>query len=135
MEVDMILNFFNIDEVLVQKMTGRRVCPCCNKNYNISDIDQDGYKMSPLLPKGDDPTVCDMAACNGAKLVQRDDDREEIIRDRLEIYKKETEPILDFYKSKPNTVIVDFEAKNGKKDYPQIKYMLLEAFGEKLLKD
>lgn len=57
------------------------------------------------------------------------------MRERLEIYKNETLPILDFYKSKPNTVIVDFETKKGKKDYPQVKYLLLEAFGDRLLKD
>lgn len=63
MNVDMILNFFNIDEVVVQKIMGRRVCPNCNKNFNVCDIDFEGYRMPPLLPKGDDPTVCD-AQCH-----------------------------------------------------------------------
>ena len=62
------------------------------------------------------------------------DDREEIVRERLSIYKEETLPILDFYKSRDDTVIVDFETKRGKADYPQVKSLLIEAFGDDLLR-
>ena len=65
LEIDLIVNFFNRDDILMEKMMARRVCPSCNKNFNIADIDRDGYVMGPLLPKGPDPTVCDC----GTKLV------------------------------------------------------------------
>ena len=74
---------------------GRRVCPSCNRNYNVADIDRDGYKMGPLLPKKT-PNHCD--DCPHVHLVVRDDDKENIIMERLEIYKEKTEPILDFYR-------------------------------------
>jgi adenylate kinase len=76
--------------------------------------------MKPLLPK---KKVDECDNCPGVKLVVRDDDKESIIRDRLEVYKKQTEPILDFYKleCKNETKVIDFEAKKGVNDYPAIK--------------
>lgn len=133
MNVDVVLNFFNIDEIVIAKIMGRRVCPECNKNFNVTDIDFAGYRMPPLLPNGD-PDFCDNATCHDVRLVQREDDKEEIVRERLQIYKDETLPILDFYKSRDDTVIVDFETKKGKADYPQVKSLLIEAFGEDLLR-
>lgn len=64
---------------------GRRVCPSCGKNYNVAEINtSDGYHMKPLLPKKD-IHKCDN--CVDVKLVVRDDDKENIIRERLELYK------------------------------------------------
>jgi adenylate kinase len=61
------------------------------------------------------------------KLVVRDDDKESIIRDRMKVYQEKTEPILDYYRKKPETKVVDFEAKRGVDDYPEIKKILKEA--------
>ena len=127
LKVDLIINFFNRDEILLQKLMGRRVCPCCSRNYNIADINSaDGYQMKPLLPK---KVVDECDDCAGQKLVVRDDDREDVIRDRLKIYKEKTEPILDFYKieCKNETKVVDFEAKKGINDYPQVKKILQDT--------
>jgi adenylate kinase len=81
MKIDIVMNFFNRDEILIEKLMGRRVCPSCNKNYNVASIKtDDGYLMHPLLPKKD-PHHCDK--CPDVKLVVRDDDKETIIRERL----------------------------------------------------
>ena len=53
-----------------------------------------------------------------------------MVRERLAIYKSETLPILDYYKAQDKTVIVDFETKRGKADYPQVKGILSEGFDE-----
>lgn len=82
--IDIVFNFYNTDSILVEKLMGRRVCPNCNRNYNVADIDRDGYKMKPLLPKVN-PLHCD--DCPSVHLTVRDDDKENIIRERLEIYK------------------------------------------------
>ena len=73
---------------------GRRVCSQCNRNYNVAHIDRDGYYMKALLPKKKEG-FCD--DCETVKLTIRDDDKENIIKERLEIYKEKTEPILEFY--------------------------------------
>ena len=133
-QIDLVLNFFNKPEVLVQKLAGRRICPCCNKNFNVADVHTEcGYHMEPLLPKGPDPTICD--SCNDVpvKLITREDDTEEVIRSRLALYNDQTLPILDYYKEKENTLVLDFEAKNGKKDYPELKSMLVDTIGEEFL--
>lgn len=135
MNVDVVLNFFNLDEIVIAKIMGRRVCPECNKNFNVTDIDFAGYRMPPLLPNGHPDFCDDPSHKEPVKLIQREDDREEIVRERLKIYKEETLPILDFYKSRPETVIVDFETKRGKADYPIVKQLLMESFGDDLLLD
>ena len=77
--IDLIFNFMCREDILLEKLMGRRVCPNCNRNYNVTSIDRDGYFMKPLLPKGD-PKICD--DCPGVHLVVRDDDKENIIRER-----------------------------------------------------
>ena len=99
----------------MEKLMGRRVCPSCNRNYNVAHIDRDGYYMKALLPVKK-ATHCD--DCTDVHLVIRDDDKENIITERLEIYKKKTMPILDFYREKKETVVIDFEAKKGVDDFP-----------------
>lgn len=123
LKVDLVINFYNRDDILLEKLMSRRVCPSCNKNYNIADINRDGYVMKPLLPKKDH---CKCDACN-VNLVIRDDDKESIIKDRMEVYRKQTEPILDFYKGIPETKVVDFEAKRGVDDYPTVKQIIKDA--------
>lgn len=124
MKIDLVINFFNRDDILLEKLMSRRVCPSCNKNYNIANINRDGYVMKPLLPKKD-VSKCDPC---GVPLVIRDDDKESIIRERMHIYHQQTEPILHFYKSIPNeTKVIDFEAKRGVDDYPDIKQILKDA--------
>ena len=80
--------------------------------------------MSPLLPKGDDHTICDEDHGEPVKLITRNDDLPEVILERLEIYKEQTLPILDFYTDSPTTHVIDFEAKKGKKDYPMLRDIL-----------
>lgn len=89
-KVDLILNFTNREDIIISKLMGRRVCPECNKNFNVCNInDSEGYVMPPLLPKGDDPTLCDGDHQEfPVKLVQREDDKVEIIKDRLELYRE-----------------------------------------------
>lgn len=80
-QIDMVINFINKEEVIIQKLAGRRLCPVCNKNFNIADVHTEcGYRMDPLLPKGDDPTVCDEDHGSPVKLITRPDDQEDVIR-------------------------------------------------------
>ncbi|MDA8242250.1 MAG: adenylate kinase [Nitrospiraceae bacterium] len=70
---------------LMKRMTGRRTCKSCQQVYNIY--------FSPPKKEG----VCDK--CGGA-LFQRDDDKEETIRKRLDVYEAQTAPLIDYYRRK-----------------------------------
>ena len=70
------------DEVIMERMSGRRVCEHCGASYHLVAV--------PPKQEG----VCDK--CDG-KLVQRKDDAPETVKARLEVYHKETEPLKDFY--------------------------------------
>jgi adenylate kinase len=70
------------DDVLVERISGRRVCVKAGHNYHV--------KYDP--PKHDD--VCDQ---DGSRLVQRDDDKPEVVRERLRTYHDQTEPLIDYY--------------------------------------
>ena len=79
-------------DLLVERISGRLVCPVCGTNYHP--------KFSP--PKHD--SVCDR---DGATLVQRADDRPGTVRARLEEYTKQTKPIIDYYRERDLLVRVD----------------------------
>ena len=78
------------DEELVKRLSARRSCPRCGAIYNLV--------FGP--PKDDG--LCDKEACRdeGVALIQRDDDREETIRERLSIYHESTEPLIAYYSEK-----------------------------------
>jgi adenylate kinase len=69
--------------VIIARLTGRRQCPVCGTLYNV-------MSKPPKVPG-----VCDL---DGARLVVRDDDREEVIRERLDEYEKQTRPLIDFFR-------------------------------------
>ncbi len=117
-KVKAAMNFFLREDILIEKLAGRRECEKCHIPYNISTIKRDGYDMDPLLPKKD-VAICD--ACGG-KLIQREDDTEKIIRNRLREYKSKTAPLEDYYKKKG--IYVEFEPKRGVTDYPEIRSKL-----------
>ena len=80
------------DEEIEARMEGRRVCSKCGAPYHI--------KAKPPKQEG----VCD--SCGGP-VVQRDDDKPETVRGRLEVYHSETEPLKDYYKEKGILNVVD----------------------------
>ena len=99
---------------------GRRVCPSCGRNYNVCELNRDGYHWRALKPTKSEHHCDD---CPSVKLVIRDDDKESIIKDRLNTYRNQTEPILEFYRSSKIPVL-DFEAFNGVDDVPKMIELL-----------
>ena len=83
--LDLALYFKTSLAVIIRRLSGRRVCSKCGKTYH----------MTNFRPKVQG--VCDV--CSG-DLMQRPDDREEVIENRLKEYEKQTAPLIDYYKKK-----------------------------------
>jgi adenylate kinase len=89
--LDLVINLDVPTEIVLDRIAGRRVCENCGTTYHVS------------APPKDDWT-CDMC---GGRVVQREDDTEEAVMRRLELYEKETVPIIDFYRKLGKLVVVD----------------------------
>ncbi len=90
--IDQVLLIEVEENELVERLTGRRVCCDCGANYHVK------YK-SPKVRN-----VCDQC---GGDLYQRDDDTLTTVKERLEVYKKQTEPLIEFYQERDLLYTVD----------------------------
>lgn len=83
--IDLVAYFDVSDDVIVRRLTGRRVCRKAAHIYHV--------EFSP-------PKVAGRCDIDGSALYQRDDDREETVRRRLDVYRRETKPVVDFYRNR-----------------------------------
>ncbi len=81
-KVDYVLDIAVDKKILVPRITGRRVCPACGASFHIVNI--------PPKKEG----ICD--ACGG-ELIQRADDTEATVANRIDVYEKQTMPLIDYY--------------------------------------
>ncbi|MBI4440028.1 adenylate kinase [Candidatus Woesearchaeota archaeon] len=84
-EIDLVMNLESSEKVIMERLSGRRVCSACKAVYHIRNM--------PPKEEG----VCDKC---GGRLVIRDDDKPETIRDRLKIYQVLSDPLIFFYSQK-----------------------------------
>jgi adenylate kinase len=98
-EIDAVIEIDVADEEIVKRMSGRRAHLASGRTYHI-------VYNPPKVEGKDDLT--------GEDLVQRDDDKEEVVLDRLKVYHEQTEPLIDYYKEQA--------AKN-----PNIKYIKVDG--------
>jgi len=91
-KIDKVFYLDTSEKIVVQRLSGRLVCSKCSANFHKTN----------MPPKKD--MVCD--AC-GASLYQRQDDKEETIKKRLQVYQQESAPLIEYYKSKGKLVRVD----------------------------
>jgi len=85
MPLDIVVNLETSEAVILQRLTGRRICRSCGRIYHLKNM--------PSKKSG----ICD--DCSG-ELYQRDDDKEATIRRRLEVYESQTKELIDFYQAK-----------------------------------
>ena len=90
--IDAALNFVAPDEVIMERIGGRRTCRKCGAIYHIKNV--------PPTIEG----VCDR--CSG-RLVQRSDEKPEVIKNRLEVYRNKTKPVADYLREKGLLVDID----------------------------
>jgi adenylate kinase len=90
--VDYAINVEVPDENIINRMSGRRACVGCGATYHI--------EFNPTKVEG----ICD--AC-GEKLILRDDDKPETVKNRLSVYHEQTQPLIDYYSKKGVLAEVD----------------------------
>ena len=84
-------------DILMKRLTGRRTCSVTGKLLNI-------FFSAPA--------EIDECTAAGGELIQRDDDNEEIIGNRLDVYRRQTEPVIEFYRKRDRLKTVDAEGSN-----------------------
>ena len=102
-DIDAVVEIDVDDSEIVKRMSGRRVTPASGRTYHVL--------YNPPKVEGKDDV-------SGEELVQRDDDKEETVRKRLEIYHEQTEPLIDYYSAWANS---------GQADAP--KYVKVNGIG------
>lgn len=110
-QIDAILYINVRDNVIEQRMTGRRVCPACGETYHIIS--------NPSRTEG----ICDKC---GQALTIRSDDAPETVRGRLAVYHRQTEPLLAYYQGKKRIITV-----NGESSVAEATDEILKALGIK----
>ncbi len=111
MPLDAVLYFKTSLAVIITRLSGRRVCGQCGKNYHQVNF----------RPKAEG--VCDVC---GSKLIQRPDDKEETIEKRLKVYEDQTAPLIDYYKRK--NILSEI---SGDMDVQELNTELLKLFKKK----
>jgi adenylate kinase len=111
--IDIVLNLNVDDQVVVERITGRRSCPQCGAVYHIKN----------LKPKVDE--ICDN---DGTKLIQRPDDGLEVVANRLETYRKQTEPVVHYYRN--NRTVYDIDANEDADEVSALIFEKLEALAK-----
>ena len=104
-DIDVVLLIDITDEEIEKRMTGRRTCSSCGATYHIVS--------SPPKKEG----VCDIC---GGELITRKDDEPETVRNRLAVYHRETEPLVDFYRERGKLKVVE--------NQPTIEATTVEVF-------
>ncbi len=90
--IDYVLHVDVPEEDLVERLAGRRICPTCGATYHVTH--------NPPQKEG----ICDN---DGSKLMQREDDQAETVKNRLNVNLEQMKPLLDFYHDKGNLVKID----------------------------
>lgn len=107
--VNLVINIDTPNEILLDRIAGRRVCPKCGASYHI-------HNMKPLKEG-----ICDRC---GSSLIQRKDDNPESFKVRLDSYFKQTAPLLDYYKG--SNLLYSFDGSIGKEKLHDAVCALLE---------
>lgn len=110
--IDAVVEITVPAEDIVRRMSGRRVHPASGRVYHVEF-------NPPREPGMDDET--------GEALIQRDDDREITVRERLDVYDKQTHPLVEFYANKANDGDLRFARVDGRDDVKDVHARIVDA--------
>lgn len=104
-KLDRVINIQVASELLINRAVGRRVCPSCGRTYHVTN----------QKPKVEG--ICDD---DGSELIQRADDTEETVKKRIDVYERQTSPLIDYYKAQG--LLLDVDGSKGIDDvFKQIR--------------
>jgi adenylate kinase len=109
-KIDLVIEIHVSDERIINRMSGRRVCPDCNASYHI------------IYKKAEDGETC---KC-GTKLTIRDDDKPEVVLRRLTAYHEQTAPLKGFYESK--NILKTVEGQEEVADTTRLTFEVINNF-------
>lgn len=124
-KIDAIVNLIVPEEILIEKLSARRICKNCGDIYNVVDVNTEVEGVKYILPSMS-PRIegrCDKC---GGELIQRVDDRSEVVKERLKVYHEQSKPVLEYYCCK--VPFVDIRVTRG----PEI---MVDKIIEKLKSD
>jgi adenylate kinase len=101
------------DEIAVKRVAGRRTCMVCQRPYNVA------------ISRPREAGICDRC---GGKLMQREDDREKTVRHRLEVYHRQTQPLMAFYGERG--LLREIQAEGSLDEVTERAIEALETTGE-----
>lgn len=113
-EIDYVIEFAVPDEVIVERMAGRRVHPGSGRVYHVD--------FNPPKEDGKDDVT-------GEELIIRDDDKEETVRKRLNVYHEQTEPLVEYYNKLADQGVVKFRKVDGTQKVDAVSKELKEFLG------
>lgn len=114
-KIDVVINLEVAEEEIVKRLSNRRVCKVCGTVYHLI--------FNP-------PKISDKCDKCGGKLYQRDDDKEEAVRNRLKVYQKQTQPLIEYYRKK--NVLKDVNGNKNIDDVEKEIESVLKNYGFKL---
>ncbi|PHV71312.1 adenylate kinase [Sporanaerobium hydrogeniformans] len=107
--IDYVINVDVPDEMIIDRMAGRTVCPSCGASYHKTN------KIEKVAGK------CDLC---GKDLIQREDDKAETVKKRLDVYHAQTEPLIAYYKGQDKVLDID-----GVGSVDQVRARVMKALG------
>lgn len=109
-KIDSVIDIQADNKTLIKRISGRRVCEVCGTVYHIEN----------KKPKVEG--ICDL---DGGKLIQRDDDHEETVLNRIHVYQEQTRPVIGYYEKQNLCVHID-----GSKDIDDTNEQIMKVLGE-----
>lgn len=98
-KIDAIINLMVPEEILIEKLSARRICKDCGDIYNVVNINKTIEGVKYILPSMSPKVEGKCDKCGG-ELIQRVDDSPEVIKERLEVYDKQSRPVVEYYQDK-----------------------------------
>jgi len=109
-KLDKVVNIDADKEILIERAVGRRICKTCGSSYHI--------KFNP-------PKVENLCDIDNGELFQRDDDTQETVATRIEVYLNQTQPLIDYYQEKGIILNID-----GTKPIDEVFETIVKALGD-----